>query len=432
MRLAVAVAASGLLALAAVSVAAGGTRTSAAAPVGSGTASATKAICGMGSGKKAKGTPIKLGGIFTLIPGVDFTTVGKIADAYFKCVNDNGGINGQPIKYTIYTEQLDPAADAALAKKLIESDKVVGVVGNTSLAECAFNNKYYASKGYYVIGAGVPGECFGSSAFAAVNMGPRYSDIGAAQALVRAKAKSIVIASPAAIADYSNGGVELVAKTAGVPYKGFGENLPITDPNSIIQKLVQAAGPGGGVILNFTPESATPLMLAAIQQGVVNQVTWASSTPIANAQMATQLGAFDNGRMLINSEFSLLDTAGADQTLYRDINAKYSPKIPVQSFGQMGFLVGKFVTAALLSIKGPVTSTSYNAAAVALKNQHSDMLCSGWYFQQQAVHIPNNIDITVTYSGGKVVKYAGCIPIQAVDQELKDVRAYQQKTRVAK
>jgi len=27
----------------------------------------------------------------------------------------------------------------------------------------------------------------------------------------------------------------------------------------------------------------------------------------------------------------------------------------VQSFGQMGFLVGKFVTAALLNVKGPVT-----------------------------------------------------------------------------
>jgi len=32
----------------------------------------------------------------------------------------------------------------------------------------------------------------------------------------------------------------------------------------------------------------------------------------------------------------------------------------------------------------------------------------------------------------QVVKYAGCIPIQAVDQELKDVRAYQQKTGFSK
>jgi hypothetical protein len=51
--------------------------------VGSGTASATKSVCGAGTGKKATGAPIKLGGIDMLIPGVDFTTVGKLADAYF-------------------------------------------------------------------------------------------------------------------------------------------------------------------------------------------------------------------------------------------------------------------------------------------------------------------------------------------------------------
>src|SRR6476661_9867346 len=47
-----------------------------AGPVGSGTASATKAACGKGTGKKATGAPIKLGGIDMLIPGVDFTTIG--------------------------------------------------------------------------------------------------------------------------------------------------------------------------------------------------------------------------------------------------------------------------------------------------------------------------------------------------------------------
>ena len=90
----------------------------AAAPVGSGTASATKSVCGMGTGKKATGKPIKLGGIDMLIPGVDFTTIGKFASAYFKCVNDNGGINGRPIKYMLYNEQLNPTQQASLAKKL--------------------------------------------------------------------------------------------------------------------------------------------------------------------------------------------------------------------------------------------------------------------------------------------------------------------------
>ena len=161
----------------------------AAGPVGSGTASATKSVCGLGTGKKATGTPIKLGGIDMLIPGVDFTTIGKVADAYFECVNDNGGIHGRPIKYTLYNEQLNPAQQAALARKLVESDKVVGIVGNTSFTECGTNWRYYKSKGFIVIGAGVQAECFGTPTFVESNMGPRYSNIGAAQALVRAGAK---------------------------------------------------------------------------------------------------------------------------------------------------------------------------------------------------------------------------------------------------
>ena len=107
-----------------------------------------------------------------LIPGVDFTTIGKIAAAYFACVNDNGGINGRPIKYILYTEQLNPAQEAALARKLIESDKVVGIVGNTSFAECGTNWKYYKSKGFVVIGAGVQAECFGTPSLRRVEHGP--------------------------------------------------------------------------------------------------------------------------------------------------------------------------------------------------------------------------------------------------------------------
>src|SRR6187551_3922396 len=182
-----------------------GWATGAQAPVGSGKASAKKSVCGLGTGKKATGRPIKIGGIGMLIPGVDFTTIGKVAKAYFDCVNDNGGIHGRPVQYILYNEQLNPAQQAALARKLVESDKVVGVVGNTSFTECGTNWKYYKAKGFVVIGAGVQAECFGTPSIVEVNMGPRYSNIGAAQALVRAGAKSIVVASPSTIAAYADG-----------------------------------------------------------------------------------------------------------------------------------------------------------------------------------------------------------------------------------
>jgi branched-chain amino acid transport system substrate-binding protein len=424
-KLSVMCAVAGLLVLSAALATGAGAQSTAA--VGSGKASATKSVCGAGTGKKATGKPIKLGGIDMLIPGVDFTTIGKFANAYFKCVNDNGGINGRPIKYILYNEQLNPTQQAALAKKLVESDKVVGIVGNTSFTECGTNWKYYKSKGFTVIGAGVQAECFGTPTFVESNMGPRYSNIGAAQALVRRGAKSLIVASPSTISAYADGGVLKVAQAAGIPGKAFPIQVPITDANSTILQLVQAAGDGGGVILDFTPDSAPALLQAAIAQGLVDKVIWGSSTPIANAFMAKQFGAFD-GKMHINQEFGNINDGSPDENLYLAITKKYAPSISPQAFGQMGFMDAKFATQALLSVKGEVTAASYNKAVRALKNVKTSMLCKPWYVGNNlAYHIPNNTDITVTYKNGEVVTEDKCIPIQAVDPELTQTRKWEKQ-----
>ena len=279
------------------------------AKVGSAAAGATVSKCGAGTGKKATGAPIKLGGIDMLIPGVDFTTIGKVAKAYFDCVNDNGGIRGRPIKYTLYNEQLNPAQEAALARKLIESDKVVGVVGNTSFAECGVNWKYYKSKGYLVIGAGVQAECFGTPSIAESNMGPRYSDIGAAQALIRAGVKKIAIASPDSISAYADGGVVKLGAAKGVQVKVFPTHLPVTDASSQLLQMYQYAGDGNGIIIDFTPDTAPAFMKAAEAMGIVNKIKWGSSTPIANTFMSGQFSPKWDGHLWINSEFGLLDAS---------------------------------------------------------------------------------------------------------------------------
>ena len=272
-----------------------GWATGAQAPVGSGKASAKKSVCGLGTGKKATGTPIKLGGIDMLIPGVDFTTVGKVAKAYFDCVNDNGGIKGRPIKYILYNEQLNPAQEAALARKLIQTDKVVGVVGNTSFAECGTNWKYYKSKGFVVIGAGVQAECYSTPSFAEVNAGPRYSNIGAAQALIKAGIKKLAIASPDTISAYADGGAALLAEKAGVAVKVFPTHLPVTDATSQLIQMYQFVGDGGGILLDFTPDTAPAFMKAAEAQGIVEKVKWGSSTPIANTFMSGQFSPSGTG-----------------------------------------------------------------------------------------------------------------------------------------
>src|SRR6476620_1124424 len=147
------------LAVAALLAAAASSRPT-AAPIGSGKQTARNSVCGLGTGKKATGPTITLGAIATKQPGTDFTDIPNMAKAYFDCVNNNGGIHNFRIRYIIQTEQTDPAQNAARVKKLIESSKAVGMVGNTSIIECSINHKYYEQKGIYMIGSGIAPECY--------------------------------------------------------------------------------------------------------------------------------------------------------------------------------------------------------------------------------------------------------------------------------
>jgi branched-chain amino acid transport system substrate-binding protein len=396
-----------------------------------GTGSAGVAKCGLGNGKKATGAPIKIDGLDMLIPGVDFTTVGKVAAAYFACVNDNGGINGRPVKYTLYNEQLNPAQEAALARKMIQSDKAVGIVGNTSFAECGTNWKYYKSKGYIVIGAGVQAECYSTPSFVETNMGPRYSNVGAAQALIAAGVKKISIASPDTISAYADSGVATLGQQKGVQVKIFPTHLPVTDATSQLLSMYQFAGDGGGIMLDFTPDTAPAFMKAAISLGIVNKVKWGSSTPIANTLMAAQFPQFD-GNLWINQEFSNVDpNVGPDSALMFQILKKYASSIAPQAFAQMGYMDAKFSTIALLGIKGAITAKSYNLAVRGLKDIKTDMLCKPWYVGNALpYHIPNNTDITVDYKSGQVVVRTGCTEIAPVDKQLTQTRAWEKKYKL--
>jgi branched-chain amino acid transport system substrate-binding protein len=387
--------------------------------------------CGLGNGKAASGEPIKLGGIATKQPGTDFTDIPNAAKAYFDCVNENGGINGRPVSYVLETEQTDPGQAAAAAKKLVETEKVLGIVGNTSIIECTVNHKYYEAKGYYVIGSGIAPECYGTSNFAAVNMGPRYSVDGAAQYLIRQGVKKIVLdQSNVPGTGYIAAGATAIAKDAGVEFKDLHDNVPIQDANSVALKAVQAAGANGGVLLNFTPPEALKILQAAQRQGLQDRVKWACSTPCNTDFLADALGSAWDDKLGVNAELNLTDFDGPDSALYRDVMKKYAPKVPLGSFSQMGFVEAAIATKALLSVKGDFTAESVNQAFKDVKDFKTDILCKPWYYGDGPTHIPNNVDRTTTPKGGKMVQKEDCFPISDVDPGIKQVRDWEKANGV--
>lgn len=381
--------------------------------------------CGLGNGKAASGEPIKLGGIATKQPGTDFTDIPNAAKAYFDCVNENGGINGRPISYVLETEQTDPGQAAAAAKKLVETEKVLGIVGNTSIIECTVNHKYYEAKGYYVIGSGIAPECYGTSNFAAVNMGPRYSVDGAAQYLIRQGVKKIVLdQSNVPGTGYIAAGASAIAKDAGVEFKDLHDNVPIQDANSVALKAVQAAGANGGVLLNFTPPEALKILQAAQRQGLQDRVKWACSTPCNTDFLADALGSAWDDKLGVNAELNLTSADGPDSQLYRDVMKKYAPKVPLGSFSQMGFVEAAIATKALLGVKD-FTVENVNQAFKDVKGFKTDILCKPWYYGDGPTHIPNNVDWTSTPKGGKMVIKEDCFPISDVDPGIKQVRDWE-------
>jgi branched-chain amino acid transport system substrate-binding protein len=397
------------------------------APVsGSGSNIQESGQCGAGTGEEATGEPIKIGAMATNSPVADFTWITGMTAAYFECVNDNGGINGRPIDYIAEEEQVDPTQIASLARKLVEQDQVLGIVGSTSLIECSVNRDYYAEQNYYLIIAGVSQDCFTSPNFSAVNMGPYYSSLGGAQAALRAGAEGrMVVASPNQPGfDQINQGVVDFAEENGLEGVSILEDPPFADPAGFAQRLVQEAGDGGGVVLDYTGPNAVPLLQAIEQQGLVDSVIWASSTPPNDPSVAEALGPDWNDKFLINAEFNVLDSGEPDQNHMNEIREQYAPDINSSSFAQMGYLAGRVATDALMGIEGDITKESVNEAFRGIKNFVSDIWCQPWYFESgTGANVSNNVDLTVAPRDGEMVQLEECFPIAELpDNNLAEIR----------
>jgi branched-chain amino acid transport system substrate-binding protein len=416
--------------LAAAGCSSSSTTSSAPKATSSGTPS-TSAVstsqCGTKPGVAATGTPIPLGAIATNQPGTSFTDIPNMAAAYFACVNANGGINGHPIKLYIETEQTNPAQIAADAKQLVQSDHVVGIVGNTSILECTIDHTYWEKLGYFIIDSGIAPECYSTSNSAAVNMGPRYSSDGAVQyALTQHVSKIVFDQSNVPGTGYIAAGPAALANAAHVPITQLTENVPISDANSVAIKEVDDAGPNGAVVLNFTPPEALIILQAAQKLGLEDKVKlWGCSTPCNTDFLATSLGPKWDRKLFVNAELTPPDVTNTTaMKLYEAILKQYGSAVSggIGSFSQMGFAEAEIMVHALQSVTGGYTVASVNSAIKAVQDFNTGMLCQGWTYGSYPMHIPNNMDYTVTPDNGKMVTAQGCTLISAVDPQIKAYR----------
>lgn len=92
-------------------------------------------------------TEIKIGNTMPYSgPASAFGVIGKAEAAYFRMINDAGGIHGRKIKFISYDDGYSPAKTVEQTRKLVEDDQVLLVFGSVGTGSNAAVRKYMNEK----------------------------------------------------------------------------------------------------------------------------------------------------------------------------------------------------------------------------------------------------------------------------------------------
>jgi branched-chain amino acid transport system substrate-binding protein len=95
----------------------------------------------------ASDTEIKIGSTMPYSgPASAFGVIGKTAEAYFKKINADGGINGRKINFVSYDDGYSPPKAVEQVRKLVESDEVLAVFSPVGTPSNTAIQKYLTSK----------------------------------------------------------------------------------------------------------------------------------------------------------------------------------------------------------------------------------------------------------------------------------------------
>ena len=95
----------------------------------------------------ASDTEIRIGNIMPYSgPASAYGTIGKAQAAYFRMINDQGGINGRKITFISYDDAYSPPKTVEQARKLVEGDEVLFIFSSLGTASNSAIQKYMNAK----------------------------------------------------------------------------------------------------------------------------------------------------------------------------------------------------------------------------------------------------------------------------------------------
>jgi ABC-type branched-subunit amino acid transport system substrate-binding protein len=325
---------------------------------------AVAACGGAASGDSSSGGsgPIKLGAWMPLTGPVAASGVPQKTgtEAYFKMLNDNGGINGRKVQWIVKDNAFDPQQTVQVARRLIGQDKVIAIVNanGTAQSEAAFPFVLNQSKVPILNPLGGHEGWYKEPRRMLFGVQTLYEDQAAAAAAwaVQDGARKLLVvhSDPAAFVNVAKQ-VEPAAKKVdpGASVDLLSVKFQSTDYSPVVSQ-VKAKKPDAVLLILASPEAAAYLKEAK-QQGV--SVPTYGYAPPASAATLTLAGDAAEGFKAVQLVKSPDDSDPSVEE-FRDAMAKYAPGQPADFIALWGWENAKIFAEIAKTIKGPITSQS--------------------------------------------------------------------------
>lgn len=311
-------------------------------------------------------------GAFTPVTGpVPFYSVlTHAADAYFKHINENGGIKGWKVNYITYDDGYDPARSVAVSRKLVEEDGAFALAAPVGTATNVAAIPYAKEKKVPMIG-----PIGGASAFfVQPNVFPLLPDYGwSAAANVDYAVKDLGLKKIALLWENdelgksAKRGFDLYMKELGLePAESVPFDVKTTSFSPHIRRVANS-GAEAVILFGSNANLAAALKAADLQ---ALKVKWFAPFFTADPSTVKLAGDLLNGTYF-SSWLLPVSSNEPDVKAYRDSVAKHYPSDPVGVFGLNGWsnaaLFAKGFEALLDSGK-PLTGENLIAALETLNN----------------------------------------------------------------
>ncbi len=315
-----------------------------------------------------------------------YGVIGQTLDAYFKMVNDQGGINGRKIEFTSYDDGYSPPKTVEMVRKLVEQDKVLFVFQTLGTPPNTAIHRYMNQKKVPQLFVATGASKWGQPKQFPWTMGwqPDYVTEGAIYAkhilaTVKDPKIGILMQNDDYGKDYYNGFIQgLADKKSLVTQLATYE---VTDP-TVDSQMIQLKNTGANVFFNIT----TPKFAAqAIKKA--HEIEWRPAHYLNN--VSASVGAvirpagFDASQGIITAQY-LKDPTDKQWTKSPDMIAwnvfmdKYMPQGDKKStFHAFGYAVTATVVEVLKKCGDTLTRENVMKQAASLKGVEVPLLLPG-------------------------------------------------------